>query len=737
MRNAVIVGIDGYSTAPLHGCVNDAKEVSKTLALEQYDFDCRVILDSQATSGNIMQALGELSYDGDGGESLLFYFAGHGTVLGSAGYIVTSDYAPYDPGISLAELAQLMEAASRKYEHVITVLDCCHSGGAYNWIGSRPLSNSDIESQIPSVNESRCVLAACRPEESAEERDGHGIYTQQLIEGMTGKAVNFHGEVTLLGLHDYVSRVVAPIIQTPVFKGDIAGTVVLGSGFEAPKGPPVTEPERTKTHAKAHALVDKYTQMQSRLLLDRNYRLNGGSKECALELEAVSKWFEETSAALPDLERDQAWRELNVKVREFKRNLCDFAVGEDTRFGKVLRLMGHGGYGYVWEVKAESGEMHAYKVFHGNELDDKVKVQRFKNGFANMRKLDHPRVVKVKELTAAPFGLVMEAISGENLKGAYLPPDDVELKIRLLLEIAETVQHAHSNDVRHRDIKPENIIIGYDAEGSPVPYLTDFDLAYHETNRTVTTNLGVGGVISYAAPEQLYEPNAVASREKTVDVFSLAQLMFFIIVGRDPSGEDFSRNRENLVKALEGSVVDRAASRLVELYDAATRKNPGDRPQSILEVMKKLSEASSYIQAASGTDKISEDEICRRIAYLYAGLENFSGSDSHARMSSLSGQLEINIRLRSATEDKCSLEFEFSVTSNIPISALKSGKSARTSINSRLDKLIRRFPNTERRPGSKGAYQVYIYANNIDLSVTGVSHAHEIITTCISGIEQW
>ncbi|NEE21531.1 hypothetical protein G3M58_85600, partial [Streptomyces sp. SID7499] len=86
--------------------------------------------------------------------------------------------------------------------------------------------------------------------------------------------------------------------------------------------------------------------------------------------------------------------------------------------------------------------------------------------------------------------------------------------------------------------KPENIIISYGTDGNLEPYLTDFDLAYHETNRTMTANFGVGGVLNYAAPEQLYEPNAKTARSETVDVFSLGQLMFFLITGRDPNPEN-------------------------------------------------------------------------------------------------------------------------------------------------------------------------------------------------------
>ena len=49
-RKALIIGIDDYQTAPLHGCVNDAKEIAsllKTNEDESKNFDVRLELNIQ------------------------------------------------------------------------------------------------------------------------------------------------------------------------------------------------------------------------------------------------------------------------------------------------------------------------------------------------------------------------------------------------------------------------------------------------------------------------------------------------------------------------------------------------------------------------------------------------------------------------------------------------------------------------------------------------------------------
>jgi hypothetical protein len=543
LNKAIIVGIDSYPDAPLAGCVNDANDVASCLSLPQYDFDSTLILNGRATRAEVLKQLHRIAYAEEhyGEEStLLFYFAGHGQVVGQAGHLVTHDAEYFDPGISLANIAQIMESASLVFDHVVSILDCCHSGSAFTWTNSRPLAPSDVEREVKAVNESRCVLAACRPEEEALEDDDRGVFTDRLTDALLGDAVNWDGDVTLMGIYECVARAMPEGEQTPVFKGDVAGTVVIGRGFEPRQGRPIEKNEMAKIIAKAQALIDSYYNLEFSELTDRGTRLSRGAKRCARELESVVKWFDDTERTNSQITSNRDWKEFNGRLLDFRKHLADMSIGEETRFGKIMYRIGDGGFGNVWAVKNEEGQLKALKVFHGGELGDELKVQRFANGYNSMRKLDHPHIVQVFEMTQAPFGFLMAFIQGDNLRKAYIERDgNAEVILRLMIEICETVQHAHALGVLHRDIKPENIIVERDADGNLTPYLTDFDLAYHETNRTMTTvgGDGVGGVIFYAAPEQMYAPNTSAARNATVDVYSLAQLMYFLIVHENPTPE--------------------------------------------------------------------------------------------------------------------------------------------------------------------------------------------------------
>ncbi|RRR96483.1 protein kinase domain-containing protein [Glycomyces terrestris] len=688
MNKAIIIGIDSYPEALLTGCVNDASDVADCLSLEQYDFESVLILDGDATRSEILKELYRTAYAEEHygeGSTLLFYFAGHGQVIGQAGHLVTHDAENFDPGISLAHLAQVMESASLVFDHVVSILDCCHAGSAFTWTNSRPLSPSDIEREIQAVNESRCVLAACRPEELALEENSRGVFTTRLIDALLGDAVNWDGDVTLMGVYEYIAAALPKGAQTPVFKGDVAGTVILGRGFEPRQGRPIEKSELAKIIAKAQRLVDHYHNLEFTELTDRGTRLAGGSKRCASELEAVANWFEDTERSSPDIRSHSDWSELNDRLLVFRKHLSDISVGEDNRFGKVKFKIGDGAFGNVWAVENGTGQLKALKIFHGNELHLGVKVRRFSNGYASMRKLDHPRIVQVYEMTKAPFGFLMQYIPGDNLRRAYIEKEgNAEIVLRLMIEICETVQYAHSQGVLHRDIKPENIILERDSEGSLTPYLTDFDLAYHETNRTMTMTAGegVGGVLNYAAPEQLYAHNTSAARSMTVDVYSLAQLMFFLIVGEDPSPASPARNIQKLTHTLTNWVDDRASEPLLEMYEQASSKEPSERPQTVTDFLTPLRKAEMFIQLASDSEDVPEDDFWRRVGHAYAGLGKYEADTDKMWTTNMSKQVEVIGRFKHvSTRGIAEVELEFSMTQNMLVPSFKTGKKAREQIN--------------------------------------------------------
>jgi hypothetical protein len=107
MRIALIVGINYYEYGnQLFGCVDDAYEVKAVLERSDggmVNFDCKLLTgtgpDNKVERGHLLDNLRRL-FNTDA-EIALFYFAGHGHIESTGGYLITSESSRGDDGISL------------------------------------------------------------------------------------------------------------------------------------------------------------------------------------------------------------------------------------------------------------------------------------------------------------------------------------------------------------------------------------------------------------------------------------------------------------------------------------------------------------------------------------------------------------------------------------------------------------------------------------------------------------
>lgn len=136
-RSAVCIGINAYPTAPLGGCVDDAKRWQTTLS--GLGFGTRLLTDGEATRERLLAELGNLIDGSRAGDVLVFQYAGHGTQVedldgdeaggdtpGQDEAICPFDFAEgrflVDDDIA-AQVARLPNGVRLYF-----LLDCCHSG---------------------------------------------------------------------------------------------------------------------------------------------------------------------------------------------------------------------------------------------------------------------------------------------------------------------------------------------------------------------------------------------------------------------------------------------------------------------------------------------------------------------------------------------------------------------------------------------------------------------------------
>ncbi|HEX6083137.1 MAG TPA: caspase family protein [Thermoanaerobaculia bacterium] len=217
-RVALCVGINDYPTAPLHGCVADARMWASQLQAIGFS-EVRMLLDAQASRRAIVGELESLITSSRPGDVLVFQAAGHGTHLpdldGDEPGAEDQAFCPHDfaSGALLIDddLAQLF---SRIPEGVLLTcfFDFCHSGTATRLAvgtsnvgggsGDRPRfivadsqlirAHADFRKTSAPLGASRAanrgpeymreiVFSACRPDQVAWESGGQGDYTRNVV----------------------------------------------------------------------------------------------------------------------------------------------------------------------------------------------------------------------------------------------------------------------------------------------------------------------------------------------------------------------------------------------------------------------------------------------------------------------------------------------------------------------------------------------------------------------------
>jgi len=222
MRKALVVGINYYRHgSPLFGCVDDAHSVKAILERHgdgSVNFDVQHFTGTGPTDvvlrSDLKDQVKELFKDDS--EIALFYFAGHGHIETTGGYILASDSQRGDEGVSLEEI--LVYANTSKAKNKIIVLDSCHSGIA----GTPPSAG-----QNSVLSEGITILTASTQDQYATEQNGRGVFTTLFVDALSGGAANLVGDISPGSIYAYIDQSLGAWEQRPVFKTNVKSFVSL------------------------------------------------------------------------------------------------------------------------------------------------------------------------------------------------------------------------------------------------------------------------------------------------------------------------------------------------------------------------------------------------------------------------------------------------------------------------------------------------------------------------------
>lgn len=222
MRKALVVGVNYYQHGPpLYGCVDDAHAMKAVLAVHSdgsVNFDVKTLTGTGPTDVVTKTMLkGQVqALFADDAEIALFYFAGHGHIEMTGGYLLTTECKNGDDGLPLADI--LTFANESKARNKVIVLDSCHSGIA----GAKPTAKHMAE-----LTEGLTILTASTADQYASEANDGGVFTTLFVDAMNGPAADLVGNVTPGGVYAHIDQSLGMWEQRPVFKTNVKRFVSL------------------------------------------------------------------------------------------------------------------------------------------------------------------------------------------------------------------------------------------------------------------------------------------------------------------------------------------------------------------------------------------------------------------------------------------------------------------------------------------------------------------------------
>lgn len=250
---------------------------------------------------------------------------------------------------------------------------------------------------------------------------------------------------------------------------------------------------------------------------------------------------------------------------------------------RILSTVGSGGNSVVYDCESiEDGRVVGRCVLKQFVLPMRGGIEIRKRALENvyreaklLQHLDHPRIVKYKELfvEGTLAFMALEKIEGRTLRslveeGGPMHPDNV---IDIATQTCEILRYLHNETppVIHRDLTPENLIINKDGQIT----LIDFNVAHRlESNSTKT----VVGKHAYVPPEQFRGRPSERS-----DIFALGATLYFLLTADDP---------EPLSKSHLPAHLQVSTPLLEKVVAKCTEPDEMNRYASIEDVISKLKE---------------------------------------------------------------------------------------------------------------------------------------------------
>ena len=221
----------------------------------------------------------------------------------------------------------------------------------------------------------------------------------------------------------------------------------------------------------------------------------------------------------------------NLVAAHTKGENVEDLIGKQLGPYRVVAPLGEGGMAAVYKAYQPGMDRYvALKILPRYFASDPQFVARFEQEAKVLAKLLHPHILPIHDYgetdgyTYIVMPFVKSGTLADLLQGSLLPLPQIR---RIVTQVGDALDYAHSQGVIHRDVKPSNILI--DQRSNCL--LTDFGIAKMvEGTIHLTRTGGIVGTPAYMSPEQI-QGEELDGRS---DVYSLGIVLYEMATGRPP-----------------------------------------------------------------------------------------------------------------------------------------------------------------------------------------------------------
>jgi serine/threonine protein kinase len=377
----------------------------------------------------------------------------------------------------------------------------------------------------------------------------------------------------------------------------------------------------------------------------------------------------------------KAMEQAGIQPSHRSRRVGDYVLG------KVIYENPTGTY-QDWEathtsIKTSARRIRIYNLSRTASDIERESIRRAaRREYQLLEALNHPGILRIESFTEHELGPALvfrhdpNSMRLDHFLSQYGSKLNVDIRLALLRQIAESIKYAHEKRIIHRALSPQNILIT-DAE-SDLPRTVIFNWHIGFRNATTSTTRSSTGLLITLNPENLIEdastvymaPEAINQSENLgeyLDIFSLGAIAYYLFSGQPPATNALDlmeKIRSN--KGLQiSAVIDGAGTQLQELIQYSTHPEVITRWDNVSDFLAQLDDVEEELTRPDTEREIVTDPSTAKSGDLLPGgflirTRLGSGSSAVTFLVEKDGK-EIVLKLANSSEQNERIREEFEV----------------------------------------------------------------------------